>query len=207
MGGSNEKENIVRLTAKEHYIAHRLLYKIYRTPQLAFALKAMSMASSRLHRSFTSRQYEHIRLIVNEAAKGRKLRPLSEEHKRKLSQATKGRKCPPRTEEHARNLGNSKRGKPLSEEHKRRISEGLLGRIPWNKNRNMPRHIYTPELSKKLSIALMGVNTWTKGVPKSEDHKKKISAANKGKPKPKVQCSVCGMYAAAGNLKRWHAHI
>ena len=104
MGGSNEKENIVRLTAKEHYIAHRLLYKIYRTPQLAFALKAMSMASSRLHRSFTSRQYEHIRLIVNEAAKGRKLRPLSEEHKRKLSQATKGRKCPPRTEEHARNL-------------------------------------------------------------------------------------------------------
>jgi hypothetical protein len=29
LGGSNEKQNLVLLTAKEHFLAHRILYKIY----------------------------------------------------------------------------------------------------------------------------------------------------------------------------------
>ena len=28
LGGSNDKENLVNLTAREHFIAHKLLYKI-----------------------------------------------------------------------------------------------------------------------------------------------------------------------------------
>lgn len=28
MGGSNDKENLVNLTAREHFVAHKLLYKI-----------------------------------------------------------------------------------------------------------------------------------------------------------------------------------
>lgn len=31
MGGSNSKDNLVKLTAREHYIIHWLLYKIYRS--------------------------------------------------------------------------------------------------------------------------------------------------------------------------------
>ena len=37
MGGSNVKANLVRLTAREHFIAHWLLYKIHKTPAMARA--------------------------------------------------------------------------------------------------------------------------------------------------------------------------
>ena len=39
----------------------------------------------------------------------------------------KGKKCKPFTEEHKRKLGESKRGKPLSEDHKQKIAEGNKG--------------------------------------------------------------------------------
>lgn len=37
MGGTNKKSNLVRLTAREHYIAHHLLFRAYRTTKLAHA--------------------------------------------------------------------------------------------------------------------------------------------------------------------------
>ena len=37
MGGTNDKENLVNLTAKAHYIAHHLLWKIYRNKEMAYA--------------------------------------------------------------------------------------------------------------------------------------------------------------------------
>ena len=50
VGGSDEKENLVMLTYREHIIAHRLLAKIYDTWNLWFAVKSMygKNASSRL---------------------------------------------------------------------------------------------------------------------------------------------------------------
>ena len=38
MGGSNQAFNIVKLTAREHFLAHWLLFKIYKTPSMAKAL-------------------------------------------------------------------------------------------------------------------------------------------------------------------------
>lgn len=40
-GGSNHKDNLVILTAKEHFIAHHLLWKIHRDRSTFFALWAM----------------------------------------------------------------------------------------------------------------------------------------------------------------------
>ena len=43
MGGSEEKENLVRLTAEEHFVAHQLLHKMYpNIPGLTFALTSMT---------------------------------------------------------------------------------------------------------------------------------------------------------------------
>lgn len=44
MGGDNKPRNLVRLTAREHYIAHQLLVKIYpKNRSLVFAAKMMSV--------------------------------------------------------------------------------------------------------------------------------------------------------------------
>ena len=40
MGGSNNKENLILLTAREHFVAHWLLWRIHRNRQTAFAFFA-----------------------------------------------------------------------------------------------------------------------------------------------------------------------
>ena len=40
MGGTDEETNIVRLTPREHFLAHWLLWRIYRNRQTAFAFYA-----------------------------------------------------------------------------------------------------------------------------------------------------------------------
>lgn len=43
MGGGNEPDNIVKLLPREHVLIHILLYKIYKTGNLAYAVTAMRM--------------------------------------------------------------------------------------------------------------------------------------------------------------------
>lgn len=65
-GGSNSKNNIVRLTAREHFMCHYLLCKIYEknTTEWHSAIKAFNMMCSRstTHRRYVnSRLYQSIR--------------------------------------------------------------------------------------------------------------------------------------------------
>lgn len=41
MGGSNEEKNLVNLTAREHFIAHRLLWRIHKNKEMTYAFHAM----------------------------------------------------------------------------------------------------------------------------------------------------------------------
>jgi hypothetical protein len=98
IGGTDAKENLVDLTAREHFICHRLLVNMYPdNNKLKFALWAMcNMKSKRQNRYVpSSRIYEFIKLevikIISENKKGVK---LTEEHKRKTSETLKGRKRP-----------------------------------------------------------------------------------------------------------------
>ncbi len=43
MGGEDAPENLVKLTGREHWIAHQLLFKIYRNSQTAHACHMMAM--------------------------------------------------------------------------------------------------------------------------------------------------------------------
>lgn len=48
LGGTNEKSNLVNLTAREHYIAHVLLFKLYKQLNDKNAFIKMAYALSRL---------------------------------------------------------------------------------------------------------------------------------------------------------------
>ena len=80
MGGGDEKENLVTLTAREHFICHRLLVQIHPdNNKLKFALWAMcNMKSKRQSRYVPSyRVYESIKIevikLISEKKKGVKL--------------------------------------------------------------------------------------------------------------------------------------
>jgi DNA mismatch endonuclease (patch repair protein) len=104
----------------------------------------------------------------SEALKGRRGKPLAEEHKRKIGEANKGRvvwnKGKHLTEEHRRRIGEANRGKHRSDEFKRKVGEASKWR--WQN----PEYI---EKMKKRSS--------NKGKHFSEEWRENLSKAHKGK--------------------------
>jgi len=101
-GGSDDESNIIKLTAREHFLAHWLLYRD--NPELKSRVFSFwRMCNGRGHTppeywlTISSRCYEESKLAhskaISEALKGKKKSP---EHARKVGLAVKGQK---RTEE------------------------------------------------------------------------------------------------------------
>ena len=67
MGGTDDKDNLVDLNAKGHYLAHKLLTKIY--PGNVALLHAFSMMSVGEDRRFTTYQYEECKKSKSTAMK------------------------------------------------------------------------------------------------------------------------------------------
>jgi len=101
---NNKKSNLVKLTAREHYIAHHLLYKIYekssdtrKKEQMARAWMAMCylINDKQSRAQVKSYQYEAAKKAHSEAIKGKRALPIgfthSDETKLKLSEVGKGR--------------------------------------------------------------------------------------------------------------------
>jgi hypothetical protein len=62
MGGTNDSENIVKLTAREHFLAHWLLWRIHRNRQAASAFFSMCRSHSKHKRVISSsRAYSEAR--------------------------------------------------------------------------------------------------------------------------------------------------
>lgn len=59
IGGTDCKDNLVIMSSREHYIAHILLYKIYKTNKLLYAINMMTIHNST--NRMTNRKYEWIR--------------------------------------------------------------------------------------------------------------------------------------------------
>lgn len=59
MGGMDCNDNMVNLTAREHFIAHWLLAKIYKNSQMIFALFAMTKLGNRGQKRYTSHSFKY----------------------------------------------------------------------------------------------------------------------------------------------------
>jgi hypothetical protein len=89
MGGLDVKENLVELTAREHFLCHRLLCEIYpKEPKLWYALWLMAIGKRKWIEStpynISSKEYERIKLEFIEHRKGK---PISKQHKTKISKS------------------------------------------------------------------------------------------------------------------------
>lgn len=61
MGGDDVKENIVTLTAREHFIIHWLLAKIHNNNQMVFALFSMTKPGNSSQNRYTSHSFRYTR--------------------------------------------------------------------------------------------------------------------------------------------------
>ena len=137
LGGDDSVDNIVLLTAREHFIVHKLLCRIYpNEDKLFFAYRMMAVMKNSKDNErdyyISAREFEEIRILANEkignTMRGRKLPPRpreviekviatrkrngyrhSAETRKKISEKNKGRQL---TEEHIQNLRKSHLNNP-----------------------------------------------------------------------------------------------
>ena len=89
MGGGDDAENIVDLTAREHFLAHKLLVEIHPTNhKLLYSLWLMAIGKKRQKwkeaYNVTSREYERLKIKMSENQKGK---ILSNKTKSKIASA------------------------------------------------------------------------------------------------------------------------
>lgn len=190
LGGTDEKENLVLLTAREHYICHKLLTYIYPN-EYKISLAFHYMTYNKKYNNFiSSRDYAYARELsviffsyIPNVWKGRKHsletkkkmkdswknrknnKPVTEETRKKLSEAGKGRKC---SEETKKKISESQKGKKLSIETRKKISIAKKGK---------PGTPHTNEFKQKVA---MNNKKYKSGKKHSLETKKKMSAIRKG---------------------------
>lgn len=150
MGGDNSSTNLVKLTAREHFICHRLLTKMVSGIQKRKMLQAVwcftRSSNNQSRHIINSRTYEIIREELSKTLslerkgimhKGRQFTKRnswvrgvthSEETKAKMRESWKSR--PPRTQEHKDAIATAGLGRKASEETKRKMSETRKGKNP-----------------------------------------------------------------------------
>lgn len=187
LGGSNLKENLVKLTAREHFVCHLLLTKMYdgnaknKMVHAAWAMATLENNSQQRYK-ITSKIYESLRIkfanLRSKSLKGKPGRKHSEETKKKLSLAKMGKSKGPMSEESKRKLSESMKGKNVgkkrTEQQKQTMSEVQTGK---------KRKPHSEETKNKIKIARANQIIPTR----STEHRKAISAAQKGRPRSKEQ--------------------
>jgi len=155
LGGSDSASNLVKLTAKEHFVAHHLLWKIYRNKEMTHAFMLMCN---------TKRGGEKFKINAKE------YQLLKEDNRKFRSEFMNGRP------------GNNL-GKTLPQEWRDNISKGQKGK-PKKKGNPSPfkGKTHTIETKRKISEKRKGIATRT-GIPFSEETKKMMSENRKGKTK------------------------
>lgn len=153
LGGTNQKENLVKLTGREHFICHLLLTKMTEgnaRGKMSFALNSMM---NRFNKSMdryvpSSRTYELLRKQLSIAHKqlGRTAehkaaisaahtgKIVSIETKQKMSESSKLKlvggavKGSTRSEDTKRKISQARQGIVFSEEHRKKLSEAAKNR-------------------------------------------------------------------------------
>ena len=158
--------NKVILTAREHFICHRLIQKHYQS--INFTLGDRKMSRTLLYMSnngkYNSKHYTNYKLnlscsketrkSISESRKGIK---FSEEHRRKLKESTSGENHhmfgKHLSEKTKNKISESNKGKPKSKEHKRKMSEAQKGKL------------VSSETRKRMSESKMGIKHETVQCP------------------------------------------
>jgi hypothetical protein len=179
LGGTNNKDNLVNLTAREHFICHWLLTKMHTGEargKMINALYLMQGKNQYQDRYINSRVYETLRTeyaqYISKLNTGR-IQPLNE--KTKQIAAITGRKRASFSEEWRANMSASKLGEnnnrygvDVSEETRQKIGDRIRGR------------------------------------KQTEEEKARRGLANLGKVKPKKLCPHCNQMIAVNTYPRWH---
>jgi hypothetical protein len=117
MGGNNDPENLVRLTAREHFIAHWLLWRIHPTNhKLIRAFNGMCIRDRNNKRYYSSRGFA----IAKNAANALEIIPWN-----------KGKRTGPHSAERIAKRSDTRRGKPYKQSAQHAIRSAAMKVSAW----------------------------------------------------------------------------
>lgn len=126
MGGSDDKSNLIKLSPRQHYIAHHLLWKAYQNKQTNFAFWCMRMKNGMYQlnsKTYSKLKEQHAKYQSDHKKISNPM--FSDEAKTKISNYRKGKKL---SEETKLKMSKVRKGISKSETTKKKISESLTGK-------------------------------------------------------------------------------
>jgi 5-methylcytosine-specific restriction endonuclease McrA len=199
LGGADTSDNLVRLSAREHYICHRLLPKMLEGEaryKMLCAIVRMAHSNQPQRLKISSKVYEHAKVErsqlhsqlfsgENNPFYGQK---HSEETKQRLREARAQQvelQGGTMTQEARVKLSQAAKGRKLSDQHKQKIGIANQGKTRSEE--------YRAAVSKRMS-----------GHVKSQETLDKLRSKASKEPKPQITCPYCGSTGGEPSMKRWH---
>jgi len=181
LGGLDTSDNLVDLTAREHFICHWLLTKMYTEDSRGKMINAMYMMQAK---GPNQKRYES-------KITGRIYEALREEYSQYISNLNKGRVQPP--EEKAKQIAaiTGRKRNPFSKEWKENLSKNHK-----SKNPNYDTS-HSEETRKKISEK-------AKGRKYSPETIEKRASKIRGSKRERLVCPHCGQDSAVNTYPRWH---
>lgn len=136
-GGDNSKQNLVLLTAREHFLCHYLLVKIQLRDsreyhQMLHAFMLMKGMNLKQNRYVNSRMYEALKKdYASYSSTKRKGASLSSNHKEKISKSMRGHVVSDETRAIISHKASTRQRKPFSQEYRQRMSNIMKKRNRW----------------------------------------------------------------------------
>lgn len=189
LGGSDDRENLIRLTAREHFIAHRLLAKMY-PDHAGLALAVIIFTDTRVDQRVHNKEYERLRKLSSEVQSERcKMMWSDREFRSFMKWRMSGDNHPfcggTHSPESIQKMSDAHSGKILTETHKQNISKTMTGReLTDTHKQNMSdarsgenHHFYGKELT---GAHKQNISDTLTGRKFSLAHKQNISASKIG---------------------------
>lgn len=210
LGGPDTQENLTKLTAREHFICHWLLTKIYKDGDNHWKMlnavrmmRAENKNQKRYDNKITARVYQRLKeeysRLQSERMKGENNpmygRPVSETVRQGRSERASGNNNPAKRPGVGAKISEAKTGKkrePFNDEWKAKMSAAKTG-----ENNNRYGVEVTDETRKKIGDKI-------RGRKQSEEEKLARSIANIGKKRKKKLCPHCNKEVAVNGYARWH---
>lgn len=187
-----ETSNLVNLTAREHYICHKLLVKICKEEYGIHSKQYKAMVSAlffmshiqRYNKYVSGRDYETIKINFGKIASDRIKGKNNPMYKKSVTDYM--------TEEEIKqwkqHISEGGKGKKFSQEHKDKISKANKGQNPWdgamsNEQREAwKQKIKNKMLGRKMTLEWRKkISNGRKGKKHTNETKERISKLNRGK--------------------------
>jgi len=207
LNGTDNKDNITQLTAREHFICHWLLTKIYSTGDAHWKMlnairimRAENINQTRYKTKITARVYAKLKeeyaalQSIKGSGPGNSMfgRKQTAEARRKISEANTGRIQPP--EENAKQIAaqTGRKRSPFTNEWKAKMSTSASG-----ENNSRFGVVVSEETRKKIGARIRGTKQSPETIAKKAD-------AIRGMKREKKECPHCKTLVAVNVYPRWH---